>query len=46
MDRIARILWRERLALFPAGQHIQGVVVEQKARHQDPERVSNVMRTL
>ncbi|KAF1979568.1 hypothetical protein BU23DRAFT_496272 [Bimuria novae-zelandiae CBS 107.79] len=37
MDRISRILWRERLTMFPAGQHIQGVIVEQTAKHRNPE---------
>ncbi|KAF2478233.1 uncharacterized protein BDR25DRAFT_309026 [Lindgomyces ingoldianus] len=38
MDRITRILWRERLAMFPAGQHVQGVIVEHMTKHQNPER--------
>ncbi|KAF2463371.1 uncharacterized protein BDR25DRAFT_245849, partial [Lindgomyces ingoldianus] len=37
MDRLAQVIYREKLIMFPSGQDLAGVEFEMKMRHQDPE---------
>ncbi|KAF1978953.1 hypothetical protein BU23DRAFT_191377 [Bimuria novae-zelandiae CBS 107.79] len=37
MDRLAQVIYREKLVMFPSGQDLAGVEFEMNIRHQDPE---------
>jgi hypothetical protein len=45
MDRLAQVIYREKLIMFPSGQDLAGVEFEMRKRHRNPEEVGNRLIT-
>ena len=45
MSRIALLIKKERLLMYPEGTHLQGVIFEKQMKHQNPEKVWDMFGT-